>query len=164
MQTSSSDSSNFASWILRSSSCFSSWVFRTSSSGFSFCMVMANSYNGQKTKNNYWHVQPIQSLNLSATCSDAPAVHSPLNINRLKCHYRIFTVAIRQFGIVQFSFFHSIINIQQTNMINKVSRHTWLVRPARVVVKLTSVMTDAASAGISGFGFLVVRNSRNSSL
>ena len=38
------------------------------------------------------------------------------------------------------------------------------VRPARVVVKLTSVMTEAASGGISGAGLRVVRNKRNSVL
>ena len=37
-------------------------------------------------------------------------------------------------------------------------------RPARVVVKFTSVMTDAASGGMSGFGFRVVRKRRKSSL
>ena len=38
------------------------------------------------------------------------------------------------------------------------------VRPALVVVKLTSVMTEAASGGISGLGLRVVRKRRNSVL
>jgi len=59
-------------------------------------------------------------------------------------------------------FQHSTYNTQPNSEHN--CTQTWLVRPARVVVKFTSIITDAASAGISGFGFLVARNSRNSSL
>ena len=38
------------------------------------------------------------------------------------------------------------------------------VSPALVVVKLTSVITEAASGGISGLGLRVVRNKRKFSL